>query len=96
MKKVLVCAALIVCAAACRPKLSPAGKQVRQIASPQGCAFVGQVSGWVDYVGPSGQRDAKVRAMNDAAAMGANAVMWTAIGSGAIDSQAEGEAYRCP
>lgn len=86
----------VVLSAGCgRPALTKGGRQVQQVGSANGCTFVGQVSGYVDWTGPAGERDAKVKALNEAAELGANAVVWVSVASGGIDSQAEGQAYKC-
>lgn len=99
MKKLLSVSVLVslVFAAGCRPSLTAAGRGVQQVpAAPEGCTFVGPVTGWVDYTGPSGRNDAKVKARNAAGELGANTIVWTVVDSGAFDSQVEGQAYRCP
>ncbi len=53
------------------------------------------MQGYVDWTGPAGERDAKIKALNDAAKLGANSVVWTQVGSGAFDSQAAGQVYFC-
>ena len=75
--------------------MSGAAGQIQEISSSSSCRFMGQVQGYVDWTGPAGERDAKIKALNDAAKLGANAVVWTQVGSGAFDSQAAGQAYFC-
>jgi hypothetical protein len=90
----LLCLASV--ASGCAPALSPAGAQLRE-AAPDAvgeCMFLGTVVGNVGRFDPSPIDDAKIDALNRAAAKGASRVVWASVSAGR-GATAMARAYRC-
>lgn len=62
------------------------------------CQFLGTVSGssgWGNLAASAGMKNAQNEAREEAAALGANRVVWTSI-AGGYSPFVSGNAYRCP